>query len=117
MSQDYEDSRIQVTADTLVIGGYYFPLGLAKRVPLSSIRSVRRLSMGALTGRSRIWGTANPELWASLDLKRPSKQVAFAIDLGKSVSPFVTPDDPAAFEAALAAHGITVEHGGRSSVI
>ena len=26
------------------------------------------------------------------------------LDLGRSVRPFVTPDDPAAFEAALRAH-------------
>jgi hypothetical protein len=117
MSQDYADSRIAVCDDGLRIGGYYFPVGVAKRVPLSAIKSVRRVNMGALTGRGRLWGTANPSLWANFDPKRPRKQVAFVIALGKSVNPFVTPDDPAAFEAALQAHGVTVEHDGRSSLI
>jgi hypothetical protein len=49
----------------------------------------------------RIWGTGNFKLWANLDTKRPHKNVAFIIDNGKSVKPFVTPDAPDAFEAVV----------------
>ena len=35
------------------------------------MRSVRRVNMGALTHSARIWGTANPRYWASLDPEPP----------------------------------------------
>ena len=57
--------------------------------------------MSALRGKLRIWGTGNFKIWANLDTKRPHKKVAFIIDNGKSVKPFVTPDDPDAFEAVV----------------
>ena len=51
-----------------------------------------------------IWGTADPRYWASLDPKRPVKQVGLILDLGKFVHPFITPDDPDAVESAIRAH-------------
>ncbi|MGH2864990.1 MAG: hypothetical protein ACRDJX_07035 [Solirubrobacteraceae bacterium] len=70
--------------------------------------------MGALTGRGRIWGTANPRYWANLDPARPRKRVGFVLDLGRPVRPFLTPDDPDAFEAALSSHSdATIARGGR----
>ena len=112
----YQDGSIGVTEDALTIKGYYFP-GIAKRVPLAAIRSVRRADMAALHGRGRIWGTANPGYWANFDLKRPRKTVAFLVDAGKAVKPFVTPDDPAAFESALRERGVEVADSGTAPVI
>lgn len=103
----YQDRSIAVTDDALTIRGYYFP-GTVKRIALGTIRSVRRAELSALRGRGRIWGTANPGYWANFDPGRPGKSVAFLVDRGKAVKPFVTPDDPAAFEAALREHGIEV---------
>jgi hypothetical protein len=114
---DYSDSRIKLGPDGLRISGYYFPWG-TKRIPLDAIHSVRRVDMGFATGRGRIWGTANPRYWANLDHKRPGKRVGFIVDTGHVVRPFVTPDDPDAFESALVAHvGNPVQRGGRSIVI
>lgn len=109
----YQDRWIECTGDEVRIHGYYFPWG-TKHVPYTSIRKVRRLDMGLLTGRTRIWGTANPRYWASLDPKRPLKRVAYVLEIAKFVRPFVTPDDPDAFEAAIRAHtglGITRDDG------
>lgn len=39
--------------------------------------------------------------WSNFDTSRPSKNVGFVLDLGAHIRPFVTPDDPEAFEAAL----------------
>jgi hypothetical protein len=36
----------------------------------------------------------------------------FLVDIGKAVQPFVTPDDPGAFESALRDHGVEVSDGG-----
>ena len=98
--QDYNDGTISCDADGVVLRGYYFP-GSAKRVSYGAIKGLRRVTMGALTGRWRIWGTANLSLWANFDAKRPRKSIGFILDVGKRVSPFVTPDDPDAFEAVV----------------
>lgn len=117
MSTEYSDSRIELNPDGLRIRGYYVPWG-SKQIPYDTIQSIRRVNMGLLTGRARVWGTGNLRYWANLDPKRPRKQVAFILDTGHAVRPFLTPDDPAAFQAALAAHTDTpVEHGGRSIFI
>jgi hypothetical protein len=103
MSIEYHDRWIDLTDDEVVIRAYYFPWG-TKRIPYAAIRRVQRVKLGAFTGRGRIWGTANPRVWASLDPRRPSKRAGFLIDSGRSVTPLITPDDPEAVEARLRAH-------------
>ena len=103
MAGEYRDRWIEATPEALEIHGYYFPWG-TKRIPWPAIRSMRRVQLSALRGRGRIWGTANPRYWASLDPKRPAKQVGFILDLGRFVHPFITPDDPEALEAAVREH-------------
>jgi hypothetical protein len=112
----YQDGSIGVTDDALTIKGYYFP-GIVKRVPLAAIGSVRRTDMAAVRGRGRIWGTANPGYWANFDPRRPRKTIAFLVDAGKTVKPFVTPDDPAAFESALRERGVEITDSGTAPVI
>lgn len=99
----YADRWITCTPDAITIRGYYFPWG-TKRIPYTSIRSMSRVSLSALRGKARIWGTANPRLWASLDPGRPAKKSALILDVGGTVRPFVTPDDPDAVEAQIRAH-------------
>ena len=99
----YRDTWIQCTAEDIRIRGYYFPWG-TKRIPYSSLRAMRRVTLSAMRGQFRVWGTANPKYWASLDPKRPRKSVGFVLDVGRAVSPFLTPDDPDGFEAAVSSH-------------
>lgn len=99
----YRDRWIECTAEEIRIRFYYFPFG-TKRVRYSSVRGMTRVAMSALRGRGRIWGTSNPRYWASLDPNRPAKTEAFVLDVGHFVRPFVTPDDPDAFEAAVRSH-------------
>jgi hypothetical protein len=103
MSEEYADPRIETTMEGLRIKHYYLPFG-DKRIGWDEIHSVGRVEIGGLRGRFRIWGTANPRYWANLDPGRPRKKQGFILDLGSTVRPFITPDDPAAFEAALQAH-------------
>jgi hypothetical protein len=112
----YQDRSIGVTDDALTIKGYYLP-GTVKRVPLTSIRSVRRAATTGLRGRGRIWGTANPGYWANFDPGRSHKTIAFLVDVGRSVQPFVTPDDPEAFESALRERGVEVTDSGSAPLI
>lgn len=97
---DYNDGRVECTADALVLHAYYFPMG-SKRIAYSRIRSIQRVDLSAMRGRGRIWGTANPRYWANLDPGRPGKKVGLVVDCGSSVKPLVTPDDPDAVEALV----------------
>jgi hypothetical protein len=76
--------------------------------------------MGALSGRGRIWGTANPRYWASLDPQRPKKSVGLILDVGRHVHPFITPDDPDAVETLireLSNLGTSIEDSGSGPLI
>jgi hypothetical protein len=103
MSTLYRDRRIECTDDAVHIHGYYFPWG-TKRVPYSAIRTVRRVPIGTLTGRGRIWGSTTLRYWANLDPGRPGKRTALILDTGAAILPFITPDDPAAVEAVILSH-------------
>jgi hypothetical protein len=120
MSASYQDQWIDCTPDAIRIRGYYFPWG-TKRIPYSTIRSLRRVEIATFRGQGRIWGTANPRYWANLDPQRPGKTDALILDLGRPVQPFITPDDPDALEAAIREHanlvGPTTESGTRSAII
>jgi len=101
VADTYDDGTIVCSPDRLQIHSYYFPLG-TKSVPYAQIKGLQRIEMtGLLSGKWRIWGTGSPRYWANLDTKRPKKKAAFVVDLGRRVSPIVTPDNPDAFEAVL----------------
>ena len=97
----YDDGTIVCGPDRLEIHSYYFPFG-TKSVLYTQIKGLQRIEIdGVLSGKWRIWGTGNPRYWANLDLKRPQKKAGFVVDLGRKISPIVTPDDPDAFESVL----------------
>jgi hypothetical protein len=88
----YTDRWIDCDETAIVVRAYYFPWG-SKRIPYDSIRSAVIVPIGPGSGKGRIWGTANPSLWASLDPQRASKHEALILDLGRRVKPFLTPSD------------------------
>jgi hypothetical protein len=104
----YADRWITCTPEEIVVRAYYFPWG-SKHIPYSSIRGARLTSMGAFTGRGRIWGTAHPRCWAGLDPQRLRKSIALVLDLGRRVQPFLTPDEPDTVVRVLREHGVPVE--------
>lgn len=79
---------------------YYFPFG-TKDIPYASLKGIRRVVMKPLRGKLRIWGTGTFRYWVNLDVRRPMKTFGFILDDGKRIKPFVTPDDPDAFEAVV----------------
>jgi hypothetical protein len=99
MVDNYKEKGIVCGDSALVIRHYY--LWGSKKVPYSSIEGVQRVSLAALKGKGRIWGTANMGYWANLDAKRPSKKEGLVLDIGKSVKPFITPDDCDRVESLL----------------
>ncbi|HTT86988.1 MAG TPA: hypothetical protein VMF60_06455 [Acidimicrobiales bacterium] len=109
---DYRDRWIRCTPTEVQIRAYYVPWG-TKRIPYGTIKGIRKVAMGAFTGRGRIWGSSNPRYWASLDPARPGKQVGLILDLGRRVKPFITPDDPDAVERTIRARaGIASDDDG-----
>ena len=113
MESRYRDRWIACSSDAIAIRGYYFPWG-TKHIAYKKIRSARRVEIGTLNGKARIWGTSNPRYWASLDPQRPRKSVALLLDVGRYVRPFITPDDPDAVAALISeCAGISVEDSGR----
>jgi hypothetical protein len=100
VSESYRDSKIECTPTSLRIRDYYFPFG-AKDVPYAALKGVRKVALSTMRGKLRIWGTASFRYWLNLDLRRPTKKFGFVIDNGKPMKPFVTPDDPDAFEAVV----------------
>ena len=100
MDNTYRDRWIECTPEDIQIRGYYFPWG-TKRIPYGSIRSLRRVALSTFRGRLRIWGTADPRYWASLDPQRRKKSVGFVVDLERHVRPLVTPDDADTFEVVV----------------
>jgi len=99
----YQDRWIGCTEDAIRVRFYYFPVG-TKTIPYTQIRAVRRVPLGPLRGRGRLWGTGNPGYWAHLDPGRPRKHTALVLDLGRRIKPFLTPDDPDAVADAILAH-------------
>jgi hypothetical protein len=100
---EYRDRWIECTDTGVRIRGYYFPWG-TKTIPYASVRSLDRFTMTALRGKGRIWGSGDFRHWANLDPKRPQKSVGFFVDVGRRVIPFLTPDDPVAFEKVVREH-------------
>jgi hypothetical protein len=100
----YQDRWITCTDRDLIIRGYYFPTGTPKRIAYNDIHSVSSVPMGTFSGKGRLWGTAAPRYWAHLDLRRPRKQTALVLDVGRRVRPFITPDDPERVLEIITAH-------------
>jgi hypothetical protein len=99
----YHDRWIDCDAEEIRIRGYYFPWG-TKHIPYAAIRRIRDVEMTPLRGKGRIWGTASPKVWASLDPRRARKSRALVVDVGARVKPFINPDDPDGAIAAISAH-------------
>jgi hypothetical protein len=104
VSTGYTDRWITADSRALQVRGYYFPWG-TKQIPFESIRAVERVGIGLLTGKLRLWGTANPRYWASLDPRRPLKAEALILDIaGSQIMALLTPDNPEALVATIREH-------------
>src|SRR5260370_8145299 len=91
MTDLYRDKWSTCTEDASEDRWYY--LWGAKRIPYSAIKSARLATLSPTRGRARIWGTANPRYWASLDPQRPTKRAALIIDTGGPVHAYLPPPD------------------------
>jgi len=107
----YDDGRIACTEEALVIRSYYFP-PRDKSIRYGTIEQVRRVSMTAMSGRYRIWGSGDFIHWFNYDPDRPKKSEALVVHVsGRKIRPVITPGHPDEVAAALAAHGVNVTSG------
>ncbi len=99
--KDYRDHTLVLAREHLTIKGYFFPWFGHKHVPLDTIRSVTRVPLSGWGGRWRLWGSTTLTYWANIDVRRFQKETGFILDVGPSLKPFITPDDPGEFERVL----------------
>jgi hypothetical protein len=99
----YKDDRIECTNKAIRVAWYYFPFG-TKTIPYASIRSLERFPLSNTRGKWRIWGSGDLKHWLNLDGQRPKKSTGFIVNLGKTVLPVLTPDDPDTFEQVVRQH-------------
>lgn len=90
----YDDASLSLDEDGMTIKRYYFPTASSKRISYGDIRRVDVEQMNWVNGKGRIWGTADPRGWLSLDWRRHRKEKLLVFDLGRRVKPAVSPDDP-----------------------
>jgi hypothetical protein len=104
-SSGYDDGGIACTAHGIVIRLYYFPWG-NKQIPYTSIRRFRVLPLTGVNRlrKWRLWGSGDLVHWWNCDMRRPQKDVALVLDVGRRVFPAITPDDPAVVERILRQH-------------
>lgn len=100
----YDDGLVELDQEGITLRRYYFPWAGSKRIPFTNIQSAQDRVMGAWTGKGRLWGSGDLRHWAPLDLRRPKKDTAIILDLGKFVRPVFSPDDPARVLALLRQH-------------
>ncbi len=89
----YDDGRIALGHDGIVLRRYYFPTFASKVIAYPQVRSVEVRPLGFTTGKGRLWGTDHPRYWLPLDLLRWRKERLVALDLGGRIKPAFTPDD------------------------
>jgi hypothetical protein len=99
MADLYRDKWISCTDEAIVIRWYY--LWGTKSIPYAAIKAARVVTLAPTRGKGRIWGTANPQYWASLDPRRWRKRAALIVDTGGAVQPYLTPDDVGAVAAIV----------------
>jgi hypothetical protein len=90
----YEDAGLRLDENGITIRRYYFPWAGAKRIAYAKIRCVKSKPMSWLSGKGRIWGTADPRYWFPLDPRRARKQTLLILDVGRRVRPCITPEKP-----------------------
>jgi hypothetical protein len=102
--ETYDDGGVACDREGLIIRRYY-PWG-SKRVEYTSIKRVTSLPLTGKNGirRWRIWGSGDFVHWWNLDSRRPNKEVALVLDLGRRVRPTITPDDPDTVERIINEH-------------
>jgi hypothetical protein len=98
----YDDGRIACDDAGITIRWYY--LWGAKRIPYDTIRSVTERPLTGVRGRWRIWGSGDLVHWYNFDPRRPDKQLALELDVGRRVKPTITPDEPETVRRILDEH-------------
>lgn len=89
----YDDGLVRVDDDGVTLRRYYFPFGAKKLIPYSKIRGVDTAVLGNWNGRWRLWGSSDLWSWLPLDVRRPRKDTAVVLTVGR-ISPVFTPDEP-----------------------
>ena len=102
MTDNYDDGIVQLDREAITLRRYHFPDGTSKLIALDKIRGYKAESLGLLTQRFQLWGTADFRRWLPLDVHRPFKSTLITLDVpGSRWRPAFTPARPDEFTALL----------------
>jgi hypothetical protein len=93
MNVIYEDTQIIIDDEKVEIKRYYFPTGKSKKIKFSEIKKIEEIELDFYNGKGRIWGMGLAPYWFNWDNNRFWRKKAIIIDLGKNISPAITPDN------------------------
>jgi hypothetical protein len=104
----YDDGLIACSDDGLIVRRYDLLLR-PKTVPYTEIRKAGQVELrGFRFGNWRLWGSTDLRHWFNFDRRRPRKQLGLVLDIGQSVKPVITPDEPQRVIAVLRSHGVGI---------
>lgn len=110
MNMPYKDNLIEITDQEIVFHRYYFPFGMAKRVPSKQIAGVEVRRPSIRNGSWRIWGSGDVVTWFPLDSGRPKRDAIFVASLhGTSIRIGFTAEDSKAVVGVLGDMGLLHE--------
>ncbi len=76
----YSDKLIEITEDTILFHGYYFPCG-SKRISLGDVEKVDAMKPTLFTGKWRLSGTGDFVTWFPADYGRFKRDTIFHMQL------------------------------------
>jgi hypothetical protein len=80
----YNDALVEITDDFIRLKRFYFPFAISKRIPLQTIERIEVLKPALATGKWRLWGSGDFQVWFPLDCRRYARDSIFYIHVKDS---------------------------------
>ncbi len=106
----YSDSLVEITDGFILFKKYFFPTLASKKVNFTDVNFIEIVEPKLFTGKYRIWGTTNFNIWFPLDTKRNKRDAIFILHRkGKSKLIGFTVEDPGKVKSILYEKGLLKE--------
>lgn len=107
----YSDREVEINELGIRLPFYYFPIGVSKFIPWSSIKEIRVENLSVKNGLWRIWGMNLNCVWYNPSLTRrwSKSQLSFIIDNGNTIRPGFTPKNSELVLEALVSNAVSID--------
>jgi hypothetical protein len=75
----YSDRLVEITDDSILLRGYYFPFG-GRRISFADISLINVEAASLWNGKYRLYGSGDLGTWFPLDWQRPSRHKLFFLE-------------------------------------